>query len=101
MFLCVSCIWLHNKIIFSPPVQVESARRASETGPAPCPKPHKAKAMHSHRNFVCTTAPNMDIVKVSGNNIAHAVQTIAPAVHVQTQSICTVASRQLAAFSGA
>ena len=27
----------------------------------------------------------MDIVKVSGNNIAHAVQTIAPAVHVQTQ----------------
>ena len=83
------------------PVQVESARRASETGPAPCPKPHKAKAMHSHKNFVCTTAPNMGVDKVLGNNMAHVVQRIAPAVHVQTQNICTVASRQLAAFSGA
>ncbi len=41
--------------------------------------------MHSQRNFVCTSAPNMGIVKLLGNNIAHVVQTIAPAVHVQTQ----------------
>ena len=27
----------------------------------------------------------MGIVKLLGNNIAHVVQTIAPAVHVQTQ----------------
>lgn len=61
------------------PVRVESASRASTTGPAPCPRPQSARAKHSQRYLWSTVVPKTHTVRSWGKSTAAVVQAIAPA----------------------
>ena len=76
------------------PVRVESANRASTTGPAPWPKPQSAKAQQSHKYLWSTVVPNIHTVRSCGRRTAAVVQAIAPAQAwlksycVSSRSVC-------------